>query len=296
VLPLVHLRSLLFGNHLVSIPFFDSAGALCDQTEASEALMAETLKLADRLGVRSVELRQARPLDDLLGGIDTHAQRLRAVSEKARLVLELPSTAAGLMQGFKSKLRSQIKSSFKKGLETLIGGRELLDDFYRVFAVNMRDLGSPVHSNRMMASVLEIFSDEARVFVVHQNGRPLACSLVVSFGPVLANPWASSLRRYSSLNANMMLYWSMLEYACEQGLRCFDFGRSSPDEGTYKFKLQWGASPRPIYWYDISVAECSTGCASPDKRRYEGMMAIWQRLPVLLTRIIGPPIRKRISL
>jgi FemAB-related protein (PEP-CTERM system-associated) len=296
VLPLVHLRSLLFGNHLVSIPFFDSAGMLCHKREAAEALIAKALRLAGRLGARSIELRQSKALGELLDIIDKHGRKLQTKAEKERLVLELPATASDLMSGFKAKLRSQIKNPIKKGLQVRTGGRELLDDFYSVFAVNMRDLGSPVHSVKLMASVLEAFPDHSKIFIVHQNGCPLACSLAIAFGTLLANPWASSLRQYSFLNANMLLYWSMLEYACERGLRFFDFGRSSPDEGTYKFKQQWGAKPMPTFWYNISVEEQPVSSASPDKRRFDRMIAVWQKLPVSLTRLIGPPIRKRISL
>src|SRR5688572_28998860 len=71
VLPLVHVRSLLFGNALVSIPFGVYGGVAAEIPEAGDALENEAQALAERLGVdhlelRNVELRQeAWPTQDL---------------------------------------------------------------------------------------------------------------------------------------------------------------------------------------------------------------------------------------
>lgn len=293
VLPLVHMRSLAFGNHLISIPFFDNAGILWTTPEAGRVLISEGLRLGRKLGARSIELRQGQPIDKPVWAEPDHI--IQTSSEKVRMVLNLSSSSEELMRSFKSKLRSQVKNPIKKGLQTRIGGIELLKDFYRVFSENMRDLGSPVHSAKLMAAVLQIFKGKARIFVIHQGRQPLAASLVIGFNETLCNPWASSLRRYKSLNANMLLYWRMLEYACDRGFRRFDFGRSSPEEGTFKFKQQWGANPVPLAWYTLPLVR-NRANASPNKNSYEPLIRMWQRLPVALTKIIGPPIRKRINL
>ena len=113
------------------------------------------------------------------------------------------------MKSFKSKLRSQIKKPIKEGLEAKVGGPELLEDFYKVFLINMRDLGSPVHSKKLMQNVLVAFLDKAKIIVVYKDRDPLACSLIIEFNDTLENPWASSLREYSRLSPNMLLYWTM---------------------------------------------------------------------------------------
>jgi serine/alanine adding enzyme len=294
LLPLIHMRSLFFGNHLISIPFFDSAGIVCTTPQAGQGLVRAALRLGKRLGVQSVELRQNGQLPALvLPGSDPAAA---VAPGKVRMLLKLPATPAELMAAFKSKVRSQIKNPIVKGLKTRVGGIELLNDFYAVFSENMRDLGSPVHSKRLIAAVLQTFGDSARIFMIDRERQPLATSLVVGFKDMLSNPWASSLRRYRSLNANMLLYWRMLEHGCEHGFRLFDFGRSAPDEGTYKFKQQWGARPVPLIWYTLPTAPGNATHASPDKKSYKNFIQIWRRLPLPLTRVIGPPIRKRINL
>jgi serine/alanine adding enzyme len=301
VLPVVHLRHALFGNDLVSLPFFDGGGILADSREAEERLLAEVISLGQRIGASKIELRHERPpltddLSELFNKISPQLPSVATRSNKVRMLLNLPPSAELLMKSFKSKLRSQISKPLKEGLTSKTGGVELLEDFYRVFLVNMRDLGSPVHSIKLMERVLKEFAKLARIVAVYKGKEPIAAALVIGFKQVLRNPWASSLRTYASLSPNMLLYLRLLEYACESGHQTFDFGRSTMGEGTYRFKEQWGAAPSPLYWHYLSL-----GGALPDtdviaKARFERATRLWQKLPLIVTRVIGPGIRKHISL
>jgi hypothetical protein len=147
-----------------------------------------------------------------------------------------------------------------------------------------------------MKHVLEALSDEARIILIYQEKLPLACSLVIGFGDTLENPWASALRKYSRLNPNMLLYWTMLEYACDNGYAVFNFGRSTKDESTYKFKRQWGATPEPLYWQSLSRSHHGKPADQSEKDRYGRFINLWQRLPVSVANIAGPMIRKHIRL
>jgi FemAB-related protein (PEP-CTERM system-associated) len=286
ILPLVHLNHFLFGNSLVSIPFFDMGGVLADDSESERELIAAAIRLGQELKIENIELRHPRRIP---GPWPSN-------TNKVRMLLDLPNSADDLMKGFKAKLRSQIKKAVRGGLRAEIGGSELLDDFYEVFLVNMRDLGSPVHAKRLMQNVLKHFPNEARVVIVRHNGQAIAGSIVVGFKDVLENPWASALRRFSHLNANMLLYWTMLEYACENGFKKFDFGRSTPDEGTYKFKAQWGAKPEPLNWVNISLNGDKSKNSIKEDSKFQLASRIWKRLPVPVTRVLGPRIRKYIAL
>ncbi len=132
--------------------------------------------------------------------------------------------------------------------------------------------------------------------MVYKDNQPLACSLVIGFKKMLQNPWSSALREYSRLSPNMFLYWTMLEYGCNKGYTSFDFGRSTPGEGTYKFKEQWGAKPVPLYWHYISLNNRAISSEPDEKSKFSKAVEYWKRLPVSLTKIIGPLIRKHIGL
>ena len=152
----------------------------------------------------------------------------------------------------------------------------------------MRDLGSPVHSKKLMQNVLEAFPENAKICLVYKDNQTLACSMVVGFKDTLENPWASALRKHRKLSPNMLLYWTMLEYACHNGFTCFGFGRSSPDEGTYKFKEQWGAKPIPLQWHYFSLNDKPIDENIAEKPKFDKAIHYWQKLPVPLTKIIGP--------
>jgi FemAB-related protein (PEP-CTERM system-associated) len=296
VLPLVHIKNLIFGNSLISMPFLDYGGILADNRESENALLAEALKIGQELKASHIELRHIEPL----AGQDAFDEDTRIniypKSHKVCMLLDLPEDFDILIRSFKSKLRSQIGRPLKSGLRAEVGHMEHLKDFYNVFSINMRDLGSPVHSMRLMRNVMETFSDRARFCIVFKEKQPVAASLILGFRDILENPWASSLREYKHMSPNMLLYRTMLEYGCERGFCKFDFGRSSPDEGTFKFKNQWGAKAKPLHWYYISYKERAERQEPMDKARFSLLINYWQQLPVCLTKVIGPQIRKNISL
>lgn len=311
-LALVRVRHWLFGDSLVSMPFCDSGGGLVGEFGAGMALVARARAIAEELGVPTLDVRRQSPFMSF-GGTSDEADaehftddgleergRWRvddgAMNCRVRMVLSLPDAPDALMRSFKSKLRSQIQRPLKEGLKVRTGGLELVDEFYSVFVENMRDLGSPVHSRRFVEAVVSEYGKAATVFIVERNGVAVAGSVTLGFKGVLSNPWASSLRRYSQLAPNMLLYWSMLEYACENGYRTFDFGRSTVGEGTYRFKEQWGARPEPLYWYRFTRTD---GKARTVRREGGGVsraVEIWKRLPLPVTRVLGPHIRRHISL
>jgi hypothetical protein len=167
----------------------------------------------------------------------------------------------------------------------------------------MRDLGSPVHARLWLETILSAFGSFSRLIVVYTpQGRPAAAGLLLIHPRRVSIPWASSLRRYSRLNANMLLYWSCLAFAADNGYPQFDFGRSTPGEGTYRFKQQWGATPKSLYWYEplTEKKECSisnnkvTHGRPPAIRQF--VASLWQRLPQSSTDWLGPKVRKYISL
>ena len=93
----------------------------------------------------------------------------------------------------------------------------------------------------------------------------------------------------------MLLYWTMLEYACDNGYRYFDFGRSTPDEGTYKFKEQWGAKPTPLHWHYLSLNGTTINEETSEKSKFDKAIQYCQNIKVHLTKVVGPMIRKQIE-
>ncbi|MBE3098092.1 MAG: FemAB family PEP-CTERM system-associated protein [Planctomycetes bacterium] len=285
VLQLVAQKSLLFGSHLCSLPYFDTAGILADDRDAADALLAQARSLMADLGTRWVELRQAEPLPG----------DLPSRTDKVTLRLPLPNDPEVLWKALDAKVRNQVRKGQKENLTVHQGGADLLPDFYAIYARTMRDLGSPLHHERFFRLILEQFGPAVRLFVVRSGDRPLAASLTLADALAVRVPWAGNDWRVRQSCANMLLYWSMLEHAGQRGAPCFDFGRSTRDSGTYRFKSQWGAKEVPLYWFYILRPGDEIPDLRPESPKYRLARTLWRRLPLSLACLIGPRIIARLS-
>jgi FemAB-related protein (PEP-CTERM system-associated) len=281
VLPLVQLRSRLFGNFLVSMPYLNYGGVLATAGEPRQTLAGATEALGRQLGASHVELRHT---DALLDGWPTR-------TDKVSMRRALPDSVAVLHKQLGSSLRSQIRRPVKAGANAVHGGSELLDDFYAVFAENMRDLGTPVYPRSLFAAVLNEFPRQARICVIRVGERPVAAGFTIGHRGMLEIPWASSLREFNPLSVNMLLYAQLLEQAIGDGYAVFDFGRSTIDSGTYRFKRQWGAEPVQLHWhYWLRDGRAEPPKLNPDNPKYRAAISAWQRLPLGLANRLGPMI------
>jgi FemAB-related protein (PEP-CTERM system-associated) len=282
-LPLVEFRSRIFGAFAVSLPFVNYGGVVADDEETAAALVGEAVSWARSRALSHIELRHRAVL----------APPWPAKRHKVAMWLSLEHDETAQWSALDRKVRNQVRKAEKAGLVTEVGGAERLDDFYSVFARNMRDLGTPVYSPRFFASILRTFPESARVFIVRLDRLPIAGSITIRWRDTVEVPWASSLRGHSDKAPNMLLYWAMLRHAIAVGASRFDFGRSTPDEGTFHFKRQWGAVPQPLVW-EYAGLEGTVPDQSPKNAKFRLAIALWQRLPVAIANRIGPVVVRNI--
>jgi FemAB-related protein (PEP-CTERM system-associated) len=209
------------------------------------------------------------------------------MTSKVHMRLDLPTTSEALWAQFKSKLRSQIRNGERHGFTVHWGGLELLDDFYSVFSRNMRDLGTPVYGKSFFVAILKQFPSQAELCCLRSGKQPVAVALLLHGKHVTEVPSASSLRRFHSENPNMVMYWSLLQRAIARGSKVFDFGRSTFDENTFRFKKQWGATPSPAVW-QYFVRKGQSDAMRPVSGKFSLAIRTWRQLPVGVTRFIGP--------
>lgn len=280
-LPLVRMRSLLFGQNLLSMPFLNYGGPI-GTPRARVALADHAIELGRDSGDRLVELRCRSPLD---GTPHTEAP------DKVTVLLDLPDDAEDLWtNGLKGKVRSQVRRPQKAGM-TADFGAEYLSDFYSVFAQNMRDLGTPVLPRRLFEAIQAKFGSSVVVGVVKTGeGTVVSAGLGFLYRGEFELIWASSLRAYNRDSPNMLLYWSMMERVIQLGGRVFNFGRCTPGGGTHRFKLQWGGADLPLPW----VRESNGSGAPPSKEGalYQKAISVWQRLPIPIANALGPRISR----
>ena len=284
VLPLVMFNSAVFGRSVVSMPFLNYGGVVADDAVSARALLQAATGETIAAGAAYLELRHRTRM----------FPELPAKTHKVRMVLRLSASAARQWDALDRKVRNQVRKAEKLGVEVDRGGAELLPSFYEVFARNMRDLGTPVYPLRFFRAILDRFPERAQVFRAMHGGRTVAASITWRHGNSIEVPWASSLRAANAACPNMLLYWAMLGHAAEEGFEEFDFGRCTPFEGTYGFKQQWGAAPRQLVWEYWLPAGAPLPDVSPRNPRYARAIAVWRRLPVPVTQVLGPWIVRHI--
>jgi FemAB-related protein (PEP-CTERM system-associated) len=280
-LPAFIVRRPFAGGIVTSMPFLDSGGP-CGDGRIGNALVDHLIAEAGRLRADAVDIRCVQRL-----AID-----VEPLEHKVNMVLPLADGPDELWSTLPSTVRNQIRKAERSGLTVTCAGRTDLPAFYSIFATRMRELGSPVHSLKLFEAMLDAFGSRGQLMLVRKGDAAVGGLIALSFKDTVFVPWASCLKEYFPLCPNMLLYWETIRSACAAGYRRFDFGRSTRDGGTYKFKRQWGAKEQPLFWYTVGSQQRRVR-TSPASRNSAGLLGeMWQRLPLALTRQVGPHLRK----
>ncbi|MGH9425221.1 MAG: FemAB family XrtA/PEP-CTERM system-associated protein [Terriglobia bacterium] len=279
VLPMMLLRHWLFGTSHVSLPWLDYGGVLADNPETAWALLqAETAQAREDKAI-FVELRLVEPV----------FAELPVREDKVTFWLPLMD-ADGVWKGLDAKVRNQVRKAQKVGLRCEFGREELLLEFYRVFARNMRDLGTPVWGIALFENILGAFPKTSEIALIRLGDEAIGGGLILSFKDTVCMPSASSLRPYFHLCPNNLLYWEVIKRACNHGYHIFDFGRSTVGSGTYYFKKQWGAVVKPLHWQYVLLNGKHMPQLNPSNPRFKFLIEVWKRLPLSVATWLGPRI------
>ena len=146
VLPLFLVDSRLFGRVLAT-SLYASSGAVCaDDEESSRALVRRAIELSRELNVRYMELKSSK-----ISAVEDLKRHTDYVNYYVHL--QEPDIMWNTQLG--RNARNKVRQSGKFGL-SLERGHGLLDVFYEVLAINMRRLGTPVHSKLLYHNILNI--------------------------------------------------------------------------------------------------------------------------------------------
>lgn len=280
VLPLAQVRSLFFGNALISTPFCVYGGVVARTPEARRALEDAACALATDLGVDYLEMRNvgvqrpdwpAKPL------YVTFRKPIHADNE--RNLAEIPR-----------KQRAMVRKGIDAGLGTEIehDARRLYD----AYSESLRNLGTPVFARRYLDILAEEFGTDCEIQTVMSGSEPVASVMSFYFRDEVLPYYGGGTPAARSCAGNDFMYWALMRRAAERGVRVFDFGRSKRDSGSYRFKKHWGFPEAPLAYEYFLVKARKVPDLSPVNPKYRLMVNSWKRLPVPVTRLIGPPLAR----
>lgn len=278
VLPLFLLSNWIQGSTLISTPFAVYGGICTSDANTALGLRQAACRMAVDEGVDYLELREPRrPFGDgfLTKGLYvTFEQQLCRDPEQ-------------LMRGLPKDTRYMIRKAQKSGLRAVTDNAQL-DSFHETYAQSVRNLGTPVFSKRFFKILLEEFGEAAEITVVWHGSKPLAGVLSFRFRDAILPYYGGSLPEGRQFAANNFMYWQVLRRACEAGFRTFDFGRSKLGTGSYFFKTQWNMRERPLPYQYYLVRRRSMPNFSPVNPRFKLATDVWKRVPLSLTKALGP--------
>ena len=284
VLPLVWQHSLLFGSFLTSMPFLNAGAPLADSTEIEILLVNHAIAIARDVRADYLQLRYR----------GQYALELPASTRKVSTVRSVSRDTEAMWKSLNSNDRRKVNKAAKSGLSAKAEGASALDDFYELYARNMRDLGTPVYPKRFFSEVLRAFPQDSEIVMVRLGGEPVAAALLLSFRDVIEATWMCSNWKYLSLQPNMLLYWTNIKVAGERGFRLLDFGRSTRDSGTHKFKQLWDTEDVPLYWAQWTTEGKIVSDLNPNNPKFQLAVRLWTKLPLGLSKVLGPHIVKNL--
>lgn len=284
ILPLVHLRTRLFGNFLVSNPFCVYGGPLAADAESAAALENAAAILMTKTGARFCEFRfRDEPTSAWTAGPELYATFRKRIEKSDEANLKL----------IPRKQRAVVRKGIDSGLTSAVSRDG--DAFFRLYAESVRNLGTPVFPRRYFRLLLDAFPNCAEVLTVEEEGRPVCGVLSFVFRNEILPYYAGGGKEARGLGGHDFMYWEVIRRAAQRGLEVFDFGRSKVGTGAYAFKKNWGFAPQTLH-YRYKLAP---GSAPPEHNplnpKYRMLIAAWKRLPLPIANLIGPHIVRGIG-
>lgn len=284
VFPLVYLQSRLFGKLLCSLPFVNYGGPCADEPAIEQLLLDEARRIVDQQQIDYLEIRSMRKL----GG------DLPTSEHKVSITLTLDANPDTLWNAFKTGHRNNIRRAYKRGLSVRSGGLELLDIFYDILSESWRNLGTPLYEKSYFERIMKMFPQETKIFVLDHEGVPVSSAFNGHFRGVVEGMWLGALPKAREVEASYVLYWEMMKDACERGYQLYHLGRSTVDSGGEGFKKKWNTYPTQLYWQYIMREGRPMPQLNVSNPKLQLAISLWQKLPLPVTRVLGPLVAKGI--
>lgn len=272
ILPLFKINN----KKSISLPFTDSAGFIGN--EAALAEFNDYLTSQAEHHDKEYELRQKEVKNFNKASIN---------ADNISSIIHLDGESDELWKRIDKKARNQVRKAERYNPKYL-KQQELLSDFYLLYLKSMKRHGTPAHKITFFAGIMEQFNGS--VCAVEYNNQIATVALTFTYKDTLYIPWAASDRKLRSFNFNDYLYWQMISESCRFGLKKIDLGRSQINSTVAKFKEQWDCRDTALPYYLISSEKKTI--KTPQKSQLRHLAKIYRLLPLRLTALIGPKLRK----
>lgn len=284
VLPMAHVKSLLFGNALTALPFAVYGGVVASHLEAALALEEEAKKLAVKHGVDHIEFRNIKPVH-----ADWPTQDLYVTFAR-----EIPAILDDKMLCIPQKRRNMVRKAIKLGLYATHD--DSVDEFFPVYAENVRNHGTPALSKSYFTALHHSFGKDCEILMIRgSDGKPISAILSFYFRDQVLAYYAGERSSARNTAANDLKYWELMKRAASRGSKIFDLGRSKKGTGSFDFKRLWEFEAHQLHYEYVLFKHDSIPQNNPMNPKYRLFIALWQRLPIPVANAIGPLIMRNLG-
>jgi len=278
VAPAFLVSNWITGKCFLSLPFAVYGGICAADPETETLLLRQLESLAEENGVQYFELRERT---------GTLREGYVANPRYSTFTLPIGKDTEALYKAFPKDIRYMIRKGEKAGL-TARHGFDQLDAFYDLMTINLRRLGTPAFPRTLFENLIKEYGQQVTLTAVYSQGRPVAAGMSFCFRDSFQPYYVGSLDEAKALAANNFLWWELIKLAAESGHRTFDFGRSKNDSGNFDFKKKWSPTIEPLNYQVKLVRRKSAPNFSPTNPKFEMAGNIWKRMPLGVTRFLGP--------
>jgi FemAB-related protein (PEP-CTERM system-associated) len=279
VLPLFLVRNFLVGKALISSPFAVYGGALADSPEILALFRDEVTALGKSLEVQYVEIRNVLP-----------EQRLGFAPVNAYVTFgqTIGPDEEAILESIPRKTRYMVRKSLKAGFTTRTAD-SATPGFLDLYSKNLRKLGTPCFPFHYFHVLMKNFAGCIDVREVMYEGKVAAAVLTIYFRDRVFPYYGASDPALNALAPNNFMYFDLMRSTGKEGYKVFDFGRSKKHgSGSHDFKSHWGMLERELPYEILLVKRKTLPNYAPNNKAFQLPLAIWRRLPLPLTRWIGP--------
>ena len=281
VLPLTQMKSAFFGNRLISNAFCTQGGILSVSADATDALAAEAIRIGRELNADCIEFRSFEELPE------PWRQRSGIYSYFRGPIYD------GNLRSLPRGQRRRVQRAIDSGARSVVDND--VEKLFQLYASSVRRLGTPVFSRRLFEILKDVFKNDCEILTVTRGSEPLASVMSFYFRNEVLPYYTGSNEDARESGANQLMYWEVMRRARERGCDIFDFGRSKVGTGPHEFKEHWGFTPLPVAYNFYLLRANEIPDVNPLNPRYQTAILIWKRLPLRVTKLIGPLISRSLG-
>jgi lipid II:glycine glycyltransferase (peptidoglycan interpeptide bridge formation enzyme) len=311
VYPMMTLKNKLFKSKHINMPFSDIGGI---SGETSKVTIEKMVKTLQNKGKYKIEIRldnqpKYKELDKIL-----QSTGFKKTPNKSHIVIDLKKqTKESMWKQFHKHTRNDIRKAEKSNLKIVQVDNEIeLKKTYKLYEKQMRDFGSPQHKYKYFKNLLLNANEHFYALnIYHEQSsktKPIATSILLYANTNGYLAFNVSNPKHRDKRPNDLLYWTTIKWAMnnKNKITHIDTGQVDTDseKGTHanglsRFKQKWLGTiiDKYTYTYDsnqenenknIKVEENSKSVLRGSKlKKFRG---IWKKLPLIITRVIGPRI------